>query len=474
MTQFLSSDGRDKTVLRERIKSILQKGREGQSVTVRAWVRSKRVSKNVAFLVVNDGSSQGDLQLVIDANNPSFSKLEEVSTGAAIRVDGVLKASEGKGQDWEVHVDKLEILGTCGDDYPLQKKGHTLEFLRDIAHLRGRSNTFGAVFRVRNQLAVLVHEFFQGHGFQWAHTPIITASDCEGAGEMFQVTTMDLNKLPRDEKGGIDFSQDFFGKRAHLTVSGQLNGEALALSVGDIYTFGPTFRAENSNTTRHLSEFWMVEPEMAFADLQDDMILAEEFLRFLFREIVRRCPDELAFLGQHYKNMTPEQISLLGEHGFGRISYTDAVKELSSAKVKFDFPVSWGIDLQTEHERYLTDTVFQKPVIVTDYPKDIKAFYMRLNRDNRTVAAMDVLVPRIGEIIGGSQREERLDVLQQRMLDSKIAPEDLSWFVDLRRYGGCPHAGFGLGFERLVQYVTGMANIRDVIPFPRFPQGVSF
>jgi asparaginyl-tRNA synthetase len=368
----------------------------------------------------------------------------------------------------------LEILGTCSDDYPLQKKGHTLEFLRDIAHLRGRSNTFGAVFRVRNQLAVLIHEFFQGHGFQWAHTPIITASDCEGAGEMFQVTTMDLNKLPRDEKGGIDFKQDFFGKKVHLTVSGQLNGEALALSVGDIYTFGPTFRAENSNTTRHLSEFWMVEPEMAFADLQDDMVLAEEFLRFLFREIVRRCPDELAFLGQHYKNMTPEQILLLGERSFGRISYTDAVKELSSAKVKFDFPVSWGVDLQTEHERYLTDTVFQKPVIVTDYPKDIKAFYMRLNRDNKTVAAMDVLVPRIGEIIGGSQREERLDVLQQRMLDSKIAPQDLSWFLDLRRYGGCPHAGFGLGFERLVQYVTGMANIRDVIPFPRFPQGVSF
>jgi asparaginyl-tRNA synthetase len=461
-------------VLRERVKHILQQGREGQSVTVRGWVRSKRVSKNVAFVVVNDGSSQRDLQLVVDANNPSFARLEDVSTGAALRVDGVLKKSEGKGQDWEVHVDKLEIYGSCADDYPLQKKGHTLEFLREIAHLRGRSNTFGAVNRVRNQLAVLIHEFFQGHGFQWVHTPIITASDCEGAGEMFQVTTLDLNKPPRDAKGEVDFKQDFFGKRANLTVSGQLNGEAMALGLGDIYTFGPTFRAENSNTTRHLAEFWMVEPEMAFADLQDDMVLAEEFLRFLFREIVRRCPEELSFLGQHYKNMTPEQIAGLGEHAFGRISYTDAIKELTAAKVAFEYPVSWGIDLQTEHERYLTDTVFHKPVIVTDYPKDFKAFYMRLNRDNKTVAAMDVLVPRIGEIIGGSQREDRVDVLTQRMQEVNINPEDLAWYIDLRRYGGCPHAGFGLGFERLVQYVTGMANIRDVIPFPRFPQGVAF
>lgn len=474
MTQVLPSDGRDKIVLRERVKYILQQGRDGKSVTVRGWVRSKRISKNVAFIVVNDGSSQSDLQLVLDANNPSFGQLEEVSTGAAIRADGVLKASAGKGQDWEVHVDKLEILGSCSDDYPLQKKGHTLEFLREIAHLRGRSNTFGAVYRVRNQLAVLIHEFFQSHGFQWVHTPIITASDCEGAGELFQVTTLDISKPPRDAKGEVDFRQDFFGKKANLTVSGQLNGEAMALGLGDIYTFGPTFRAENSNTTRHLAEFWMVEPEMAFANLQDDMLLAEEFLRFLFRQIVERCPDELAFLGQHYKNMTPDQIVKLSEHAFVRISYTDAVKELSSAKVSFEYPVSWGIDLQTEHERYLTDTVFQKPVIVTDYPKEFKAFYMRLNRDDKTVAAMDVLVPRIGEIIGGSQREDRLDVLRQRMIEAKINPDDLAWYMDLRRYGGCPHAGFGLGFERLVQYVTGMANIRDVIPFPRFPQGVAF
>ncbi|MCX6129437.1 MAG: asparagine--tRNA ligase [Proteobacteria bacterium] len=467
-------DRKGEALLRERIKNILKQGHEGQSITVRAWVRSKRVSKNVAFVVVNDGSSQRDLQLVIDASNTSFSKLEEISTGAAIRADGVLKASLGKGQEWEVHVDKLDIFGTCSDDYPLQKKGHSLEFLREIAHLRGRSNTFGAVYRVRNQLAMLVHQFFQSRNFQWAHTPIITASDCEGAGEMFQVTTLDLRNPARDDKGNIDYKKDFFGKRAHLTVSGQLNGEAMALSVGDIYTFGPTFRAENSHTTRHLSEFWMVEPEMAFADLQDDMLLAEEFLCFLFREIAKLCPEELEFLGQHYKNTSPEQVASLADRGFGKMSYTDAVKELLASKVAFEYPVQWGVDLQTEHERYLTDVVFQKPVIVTDYPKDIKAFYMRLNRDEKTVAAMDVLVPRIGEIIGGSQREDRVDLLVQRMQQAKIPVDDMSWFIDLRRYGGCPHAGFGLGFERLVQYVTGMANIRDVIPFPRYPEGVSF
>ncbi len=459
---------------RERISTILKNGRDGLSVTVNAWVRSKRVSKSVAFIVVNDGSTQRDLQLVMDGTNAHFDRLNDVNTGAAIRIDGVMKPSPGKGQDWEVHVDAIEVLGSCPDEYPLQKKGHTLEFLRDIAHLRGRTNTFGAVFRVRNQLAMLIHEFFQTRNFQWVHTPIITASDCEGAGEMFQVTTLDLGKLPKDPKGGIDFKQDFFGKPAHLTVSGQLNGEAMALSVGDIYTFGPTFRAENSNTTRHLSEFWMVEPEMAFATLQDDMVLAEDFLRFLFREAVRRCPEELAFLGQHYKNMTVEQIADLSEQSFARISYTDAIKELQGVKQTFEYPVSWGIDLQTEHERFLTDQIFKRPVIVTDYPKDIKAFYMRLNRDDRTVAAMDVLVPRIGEIIGGSQREDRLDVLASRMEASKIAPDDLQWYLDLRRYGGTPHAGFGLGFERLVQYVTGMGNIRDVIPFPRFPQGISF
>ncbi len=454
--------------MRERFSTLLKSAKAEDKVTICGWLRSKRVSKNVAFLVVNDGSTQKDLQLVVDGTNSDFAKLNDLGTGASIRAEGVFKVSQGKGQDFEVHVDSFEIFGQSNEDYPLQKKGHTLEFLREIAHLRGRTNTFGAVFRVRNQLAFLVHEF------HWAHTPLITASDAEGAGEMFQVTTLPLDKLPRDDKGQIDFRQDFFGKKAHLTVSGQLNGEALALSVGDIYTFGPTFRAENSNTTRHLAEFWMVEPEMAFATLKDDMNLAEDFLRFLFGEIVKRCPEELDFLGQHYKNSSVEQIAALATQSFGRITYTDAVNELLKCGQTFEYPVKWGIDLQTEHERYLSETVFKKPVIVTDYPKDFKAFYMRLNDDDKTVAAMDVLAPRIGEIIGGSQREDRIDVLKSRMRDFQIVPEDLSWYLDLRRYGGVPHAGFGLGFERLVQYVTGMANIRDVIPFPRFPQGIGF
>ncbi len=460
--------------MRERFSTLLKSAKAEQKVTLFGWLRSKRVSKNVAFLVLNDGSTQKDLQLVVDGSNPDFSKLGDLGTGASIRAEGVFKVSQGKGQEFEVHAESIEIFGQSTEDYPLQKKGHTLEFLREIAHLRGRTNTFGAVYRVRNQLAFLVHEFFQNRVFVWAHTPLITASDAEGAGEMFQVTTLPLDKIPRDDKGLVDYKQDFFGKAAHLTVSGQLNGEALALSVGDIYTFGPTFRAENSNTTRHLAEFWMVEPEMAFATLKDDMNLAEDFLRYLFGEIVKRCPDELEFLGGHYKNSSIEQIAALSNESFGRITYTDAVNELLKCGQAFEFPVKWGIDLQTEHERYLSEVIFKKPVIVTDYPKDFKAFYMRMNDDGKTVAAMDVLAPRIGEIIGGSQREDRIDVLKSRMRDFKIEPEDLNWYLDLRRYGGVPHAGFGLGFERLVQYVTGMANIRDVIPFPRFPQGIHF
>ncbi len=459
---------------RERIRTLLGAGRDGQAITVNAWVRSKRVSKNVAFIVVNDGSTQRDLQLVMEGTNPGFDGLGDVSTGASIRVDGVLRASLGKGQDWEVHVDKLEVLGKCPEEYPLQKKGHTLEFLREIAHLRGRTNTFGAVFRVRNHLSQLIHQFFQSRNFIWVHTPIITAADCEGAGEMFQVTTLNPKSPPKSPNGEVDYSQDFFGRQAHLTVSGQLNGEAMATAMGDIYTFGPTFRAENSNTTRHLSEFWMVEPEMAFATIQDDMVLAEDFLRFLFREVSTLCSEELGFLSQHYKNMTLEQLHELSVHSFAKISYSDAIKELQSSKQVFDYPVEWGIDLQTEHERFLTDNVFKRPVIVTDYPKGIKAFYMRLNNDGRTVAAMDVLVPRIGEIIGGSQREDRVDVLTQRLAELNIPRADLEWYIDLRRYGSVPHAGFGLGFERLVQYVTGMGNIRDVIPFPRYPNGIAF
>lgn len=459
---------------RIKIQKLLTSGEDGQSVTVCGWVKSKRVSKNFAFLVINDGSSQSDIQCLLDADRPSFPELAKANTGAAVRIDGVLKESPGKGQKWEVQADTVEVVGEAGDGYPLQKKGHSLEFLREIAHIRGRSNTFGAVYRVRNQLAMLIHEFFQGRGFQWAHTPILTASDCEGAGEMFQVTTMDLNNIPRDDKGLVDFKQDFFGKQTNLTVSGQLNGESMALSMGDIYTFGPTFRAENSNTTRHLAEFWMVEPEMAFANLHDNSVLAEDFLRFMFAEIVERCPDELAFLGKHFKNMTPEMIKELSSKAFGRISYTDAIKELESCGKNFEFKVEWGIDLQTEHEKFLSEEVFKRPVIVTDYPKDIKAFYMKLNGDKRTVAAMDVLVPRIGEIMGGAQREDNLSVLQARLKEHNIPEAEMDWYLDLRRYGGCPHAGFGLGFERLVMYVTGMANIRDVIPFPRAPQSIEF
>lgn len=460
---------------RKQVREILKGAVDGMAVTVHGWVRSKRVSKNFAFVVINDGSQQDDLQLVVDASSPAFGALDRVNTGASVKVDGVLKASPGKGQAWEVQAATLEVLGGADPEtYPLQKKGHTLEFLREIAHLRGRSNTFGAVFRVRNTLSMLVHEFFQSQGFIWAHTPIITASDCEGAGEMFNISTLDPKNPPRTATGEIDYSKDFFGKRAHLTVSGQLNGEALALALGKIYTFGPTFRAENSNTSRHLAEFWMIEPEVAFADLQDNMILAEEFLRTVFSGVLNRCEAELSFLEKHYEGSSIAALRALADQPFARIRYTDAVQELKKSGKKFEFDVEWGKDLQSEHERFLTEEIFKCPVIVSDYPKEIKAFYMRLNPDERTVAAMDVLVPRIGEIIGGSQREDRVEVLESRMAAMGIPTTDLQWYLDLRRFGGVPHAGFGLGFERLVQYVTGMGNIRDVIPFPRAPQTIEF
>ena len=463
------------SIRRHRIKDILKSGCEGQSVTVCGWVRSRRESKTFAFLVLNDGSCQATLQCIIDQGISGFDLLARCQTGASVSIEGELKKSQGKGQSWEVHAKKLTLFGEANPEtYPLQKKGHTLEFLREIGHLRGRTNTFGAVWRLRNALAHGVHEFFQSRGFIWAHTPIITANDCEGAGEAFTVTTLDLNKIPRTDKGQIDWSKDFFGKHSHLTVSGQLQGEFLALSHGDVYTFGPTFRAENSNTTRHLSEFWMIEPEMAFADLEDDMALAEDFVRFLCGWSVNKCGDELAFLSEMYKGMTPDEILKLAESKFARVSYTDAVKELEQSGHKFEFPVKWGIDLQSEHERFLTDHIFKGPVIVTDYPKDIKAFYMRLNDDGKTVAAMDVLAPRIGEIIGGSQREDRIELLEQRIRSANLPMEDLQWYLDLRRFGSVPHAGFGLGFERIIQYLSGMGNIRDVVPCPRAPQTIAF
>jgi asparaginyl-tRNA synthetase len=457
------------------IKDILSDKYLGKQVTVCGWVRSKRESKGFAFLVLSDGSTQETLQLVINSGAPGFQELLRLNTGAAILAKGILKESPAKGQKFEMEVSGLEVFGEADPEkYPLQKKGHTLEFLREIGHLRPRTNTFGAVFRLRNILASAVHEFFQDRGFVWVHTPIITSSDCEGAGELFSVTSFNLENLPSKDDGGIDFSQDFFGRRAFLTVSGQLEAEFLAMSLGNVYTFGPTFRAENSNTTRHLSEFWMIEAEMAFADLKDDMGLAEDFFRFLCRKALEKGERELSFLENHYKRISLEELRKLADTPFVHISYTDAIKKLQGAKERFEFPVEWGSDLQSEHERYLTDNVIKGPVIVFDYPKDIKAFYMRLNDDGRTVAAMDMLVPKIGEIIGGSQREERLSVLEERLRQSGIPVENLQWYLDLRRFGSAPHAGFGLGFERLVQYITGMVNIRDVIPCPRAPREIGF
>jgi asparaginyl-tRNA synthetase len=457
------------------IRDILSDEYIGKLLTVCGWVRTKRESKGFAFLVLSDGSSQEMLQLVIPAESHAFQQLHRCNTGAAIKAQGILKESPARGQKYELEVSDIEVFGEADPErYPLQKKGHTLEFLREIGHLRSRTNTFGAIFRLRNILAASIHEFFQGHGFIWVHTPIITASDCEGAGELFTVTSLDFKNLPKKDDGYIDFSQDFFGKQAFLTVSGQLEAEFLAMSLGRVYTFGPTFRAENSNTTRHLSEFWMIEPEMAFADLKDDMLLAEDFFRFLCRKVLEKGEKELTFLANQYKRISLDDLSRLSETPFVHISYTDAVNELKNSKKNFDFPVEWGLDLQSEHERYLTDTVIKGPAIVTDYPKDIKAFYMRLNDDGKTVAAMDVLVPNVGEIMGGSQREEKIEVLEQRMNQIGIPMENLQWYFDLRRFGSAPHAGFGLGFERLVQYITGMVNIRDVIPCPRAPHEIGF
>ena len=451
-----------------RIGELLQSPATDAEVVVKGWVRTKRGNKNVAFIALNDGSCVANMQVVVDLAKFDEELLRKVTTGACLRVDGRLVASCGAGQGVEVQAEKIEIYGTADPEtYPLQKKGHSLEFLRDIAYLRPRTNTFGAIFRIRHAMAYAIHKYFNDKGFYYLHTPLITASDCEGAGAMFQVTTLDLNNLPKTEEGAVDYSQDFFGRPCSLTVSGQLEGELGALSLGQIYTFGPTFRAENSNTPRHLSEFWMIEPEMAFTDLKGDMDVAEAMIKFVIRQVMEKCPQELAFFNSFVDKGLLERLEHVASSDFGRVTYTEAVAILEQHNDLFDYKVSWGCDLQTEHERYLTEQVYKKPVFVTDYPKEIKAFYMRLNDDGKTVAAADCLVPGIGEIIGGSQREERLEILESRIRELGMNPKDYWWYCDLRRYGSCKHAGFGLGFERLVMYLTGVSNIRDVLPHPR-------
>jgi asparaginyl-tRNA synthetase len=447
----------------------------GTDITTRGWVKTRRDSKGVTFVQLNDGSCFRDLQVVVDAGTIPDDVLASVTTGACIVVDGLLVESPAAGQPVEVKAQSITVYGDADPlTYPLQKKGHTMEFLREIAHLRPRSNTFGAVFRVRNVLSHAIHTFFQDRGFLYVHTPIITTSDCEGAGAMFGVTTLDLMNLPREPRGGIDYTKDFFGKPAYLTVSGQLEAEVFALAFSNVYTFGPTFRAENSNTPRHLAEFWMIEPEMAFCDLDGDRALAEDFLKFIINSVLDKCADDIEFFNKRIDNTVLETLEHVTKSAFEHVTYTEAVRLLEKADRSFEFPVTWGCDLQSEHERYLTEDVFKKPVIVTDYPKEIKAFYMRMNDDGRTVRAMDVLAPRIGEIIGGSQREERLDVLKERIKAQGLPEEPYTWYLDLRRYGTVPHAGFGLGLERMMMYVTGMKNIRDVTPFPRTPGSAEF
>ena len=460
---------------RTKIVDIFSPSLLGQEVCVKGWVRTRRGNKYVQFVALNDGSTIKNIQIVFDMNEFSDEQLKSVTTGSSICVEGILVESMGKGQTCEVQAKKLEIYGTADPEaYPLQKKGHTLEFLREKAHLRPRTNTFGAILRVRSALAYAIHKFFQEKGFFYLNTPLITASDCEGAGAMFQVTTLPLNDLPRTDDGQVDYSQDFFGKPTALTVSGQLEGELGATALGAIYTFGPTFRAENSNTPRHLSEFWMIEPEMAFYDITDNMDLAEEFVKYCISYALDHCRDDIEFLAEHFDKGLVERLEFVLHNDFVRLTYTEGVKILEESGKKFEFPVSWGIDLQSEHERYLVEEHFKKPVILTDYPKDIKAFYMKQNEDGKTVRAMDVLFPNIGEIIGGSEREADYDKLLKRIEELEIPMKDMWWYLDTRRFGTVPNSGFGLGFERLVLFVTGMTNIRDVIPFPRTPNNAEF
>ncbi|WP_290146661.1 asparagine--tRNA ligase [Paramuribaculum intestinale] len=460
---------------RTKITDLYSPGMIGKEVDVMGWVRTRRGNKHVQFVALNDGSTIRSVQIVFDMTLFSDDDLRPVTTGSAIHVKGLLVESQGRGQSCEVQARTLEVFGTADPaTYPLQKKGHSLEFLREIAHLRPRTNTFGAVLRIRSALAFAIHKFFQERGFYYLNTPLITASDCEGAGAMFQVTTLDIANPPRDEEGRVDYSADFFGKPTALTVSGQLEGELGATALGAIYTFGPTFRAENSNTPRHLSEFWMIEPEVAFIDIADNMDLAEDFIKYCISYALERCHDDIEFLSQMYDQELEARLRSIVDSTFVRLTYTEGVKILQESGRKFEFPVSWGIDLQSEHERYLVEEHFKCPVILTDYPKDIKAFYMKLNDDGRTVRAMDVLFPKIGEIIGGSEREASYEKLQQRIEELNIPMKDMWWYLDTRRYGTVPHAGFGLGFERLVLFVTGMTNIRDVIPFPRTPNNAEF
>ncbi|MBR5269775.1 MAG: asparagine--tRNA ligase [Anaerotignum sp.] len=459
------------------VKSIYRETAEyaNKEVTIGGWIRTMRVSKNFGFIELNDGSFFKNIQVVFEADKVSnYEEISKQNVGAALIVKGLLVETPEAKQPFEIKATEIEVEGTSTPDYPLQKKRHSVEFLREIAYLRPRTNLFSATFRVRSLVAMAIHEFFQNKGFIYAHTPIITGSDCEGAGEMFRVTTLDLENLPRTEDGKIDYSKDFFGKETNLTVSGQLSAETFAMAFRNIYTFGPTFRAENSNTTRHAAEFWMIEPEMAFADLNDNMEIAEEMLKYIIQYVLDNAPEEMEFFNNFVDKGLLERLDNILNNEFGRVTYTEAVDLLLKSGHEFEFPVEWGIDLQTEHERYLTEQIFKKPVFVTDYPVEIKAFYMRLNDDQKTVAAMDLLVPGVGEIIGGSQREERLDVLEARMDALGLKREDYWWYLDLRKYGGTRHAGFGLGFERAVMYLTGVGNIRDVLPYPRTVKNAEF
>lgn len=446
-----------------------------QEVEINGWVRTNRDQKSFGFLGLNDGTHFNTIQIVYEQDSlPDFDMATRIRTGAAIMVRGVVVATPGAKQDWEIKAKEIILLGDAAEDYPLQPKRHSREFLREIAHLRPRTNLFSAVFRIRSLAAYAIHQFFQQRNFVYIHTPIITASDAEGAGEMFTVSTLDMKNIPGTEKGEIDYSQDFFGRHTHLTVSGQLEAEAFALAFRDVYTFGPTFRAENSNTSRHAAEFWMIEPEMAFADLQDDMQVAEQMIKYIIGYVLNNAREEIAFCNSFVDQGLQQRLEQIVEQEFAQVTYTEAVELLQQLEKEFDYAVEWGHDLQTEHERYLTEQIFKRPVFVTDYPRDIKAFYMRQNDDGKTVAAMDLLVPGVGELIGGSQREERYDILCQRMNELNMQDEDLWWYLELRKYGGVEHAGFGLGFERLVMYLTGVSNIRDVIPFPRTVNSCEF